>query len=91
MIEASNNHFVDIFSWGTITPGTNWTSGPVPMEGGVLPVNGPTMWPNDDFNRYRPLRGSVVDDRVVGNDILIDATGVFRSIPTTLGGLQANN
>lgn len=91
MIEASNNHFVDVFSWGTITPGTNWTSGPVPMEGGVLPVNGPTMWPNDDFDRYRPLRGSVVDDRVIGGDILIDATSLPRSIPTTLGGLQANN
>ena len=89
MIDANQNHFVSTVSHSSIRFGSGSTEGSIELQGGVLPVIGPTMWADGDLELFRPLPGSVVDDRATNGPLLIDATGATRSIPMTLGAMEA--
>ena len=86
-IIAEQNHFVSMLSHGSTTIGTQTTQGSVAVEGGIIPVLGPSFFPNGEIDSFRPIPHSVISGRVDEPTALNDATGIPRTWPAPLGGL----
>jgi hypothetical protein len=86
-IIAEQNHFVSTLSHSSTTIGTQATQGSVAVEGGFIPVLGPSFFPNGEIDSFRPIPQSVISERVDERTALNDATGIPRTWPAPLGGL----
>ena len=86
-IIAEQNHFVSTMSYSSIILGTGATQGSVAVEGGVIPMLGPSFFSNGDIDAFRPIPQSVISDRIDERTALNDATGIPRTWPAPLGGL----
>ena len=86
-IIAEQNHFISTLSHSSIMVGTQATQGSVAVEGGVIPVLGPSFFTDGDIDSFRPIPQSVISERVDEPTALNDATGIPRSWPAPLGGL----
>ena len=74
--DAADNHFVDVTSWGSETPGINFTTGPA-------------MLLNDgSLNRFRPLSNSPLIGRMLDPVVGFDSMNDAHDDPGTIGAFS---